>query len=448
MINQTKERTDDISKRNITVTLVLLSLWVLSLFIISGYSSSAFAEPDQGFIRKVRNFDLEFLDISNPAGLAYTPIDNNLFVVENSQPSIPASKKKTLVKTISLTGKKISSKALPIVATNPGNITFDKGSKTLVVSEPGKTRLVRITEQLNNRLAALDSAVDSIISAAPKNIRGMASDALTGRIFFLDSDHNEIVSINASGALVALINLVETGQTDLKGLAFNPVNNHFYVMSPESQQLFEVKEDGIVDNVYDVSAFNLSNPHSMVFAPSGDQTDDPSIMHLYISDSGNQSSSSLMQTAQTTFLTQNAQPTDNSGQIIELSFTPVANNLANSCVATLVRETLLSQLIPPSPDSSGITYESASGLLVITDSEVNEIPLLFTGDNIFEVDLFGTLVTTSTLIPINPIPPGPGANNAEPTGATIDPVTGNFFFSEDNNSRVNVVRRNISDSKL
>ena len=441
----TIRRTATISKTNIAVTVALFSLWVMVIFLISGYLSSASAEPDKGFIRKVRTFDLEFLDISNPAGLAYSPSDKNLFVVEDTQSSVRTVQNKTLIKAISLTEEKLTSKELPVAASNPGNITFDQGSRSLIVSEPGKNRLVQIKSAPNGRLATPSTSVDVNRSAVPNNIRGMTSDTLTGRIFFLDADNNEIVSTNSAGVLVAQIDLQETGQTNLKGIAFNPVNKHFYVLSPASKKLFEVTEDGTVENVIDVSGFNLKNPQSMVFAPSGDQTDDPSIMHLYIADSGDQRSTSLTQRAQTSFLTQNAQTTNNSGQILELSLTPAANAVASSCVATLVNTTDTSQFIPPSPDPSGITYEATSGLLVISDGEVEEIPTLFTGDNVFETDLFGTLVTTSTLIPINTIPPAPGATNSEPTGATIDPVTGHFFFTEDNNARVNEVTRNISN---
>jgi hypothetical protein len=53
-------------------------------------------------------------------------------------------------------------------------------------------------------------------------------------------------------------------------------------------------------------------------------------------------------------------------------------------VATLVRTTDASLWLPPSPDSAGIIYIGASGTLLVSDSEVNEIQALFTGDNLFK----------------------------------------------------------------
>lgn len=87
----------------------------------------------------------------------------------------------------------------------------------------------------------------------------------------------------------------------------------------------------------------------------------------------------------------------------------------------LIRTTDMSQLSPPSPDSSGITYISHLGNLLVSDSEVNEIPSLFTGDNLFEMTFEGTLVSTSTTISFSD----------EPAGITYNPVTKSLFISDD-----------------
>src|SRR5437870_1069828 len=45
-----------------------------------------------------------------------------------------------------------------------------------------------------------------------------------------------------------------------------------------------------------------------------------------------------------------------------------------------------------STDPSGITYHAPSGHLIIADSEIDEIPAIFTGSNLFEVSLKGDQV--------------------------------------------------------
>ena len=52
----------------------------------------------------------------------------------------------------------------------------------------------------------------------------------------------------------------------------------------------------------------------------------------------------------------------------------------------LVQTIDTSAFIPPSPDTAGVVYLENNATLFASDSEVNEIPTLFTGDNLFEID--------------------------------------------------------------
>lgn len=94
-------------------------------------------------------------------------------------------------------------------------------------------------------------------------------------------------------------------------------------------------------------------------------------------------------------------------------------------VAMLVKTTHTSQFSPPSPDPAGIAYLPASRSLLISDSEVNEIEDLFTGDNLFEVSLGGNLLRTLSTI----------AFSDEPTGVAFNPANNHLFFSDDVGSR-------------
>ena len=91
-----------------------------------------------------------------------------------------------------------------------------------------------------------------------------------------------------------------------------------------------------------------------------------------------------------------------------------------SSQATLVQTVDASQWSPPSPDSAGIVYLPASNTLLVSDSEVNEMPI-FTGDNLFEITLTGNLIDTLTTISFSD----------EPTGITYNPSNGHLFFSDD-----------------
>ncbi|MEM9482966.1 MAG: hypothetical protein AAGA83_04665, partial [Cyanobacteria bacterium P01_F01_bin.116] len=90
--------------------------------------------------------------------------------------------------------------------------------------------------------------------------------------------------------------------------------------------------------------------------------------------------------------------------------------------ATLIQTIDTSAFSPASPDPAGITYVNSLGRLLLTDSEVNEIPALFVGDNIFEITLLGDLIETNSTLPFF---------SSEPTGITFNPTNGNFFLSDD-----------------
>ena len=85
---------------------------------------------------------------------------------------------------------------------------------------------------------------------------------------------------------------------------------------------------------------------------------------------------------------------------------------------------LLSELVPPSPDPSGIAWDAAQDRFVISDSEVEEMSI-FADANLYELNLAGQLTGTGDITP-----PSPGFSN-EPTGLTLDPSSGHLFITDD-----------------
>jgi hypothetical protein len=98
---------------------------------------------------------------------------------------------------------------------------------------------------------------------------------------------------------------------------------------------------------------------------------------------------------------------------------------AQSVQGTLVQSIDASNYNPPSPDTSGATHLDFSDTILLSDSEVNEIPSLFTGDNLFEIDSSGSLLNTLTTIPFSD----------EPTGLAYNPWNGHLFVSDDTGTR-------------
>lgn len=90
----------------------------------------------------------------------------------------------------------------------------------------------------------------------------------------------------------------------------------------------------------------------------------------------------------------------------------------------LAKVTDTGQWSPSSPDASGIAYISHLDALLVSDGEVNEMPI-FTGDNLFLATLGGSLSDTLTTIGFSD----------EPTGVAYNPDNQHVFFSDDTGTR-------------
>ena len=105
----------------------------------------------------------------------------------------------------------------------------------------------------------------------------------------------------------------------------------------------------------------------------------------------------------------------------------VSSGPPDAFVAELIQTIDASAFVPPSPDTAGITYMHTgfyTGTLMFSDSEVNEIPALFTGDNIFNMSPLGVLNSTFSTVPFE--------SNQEPTGLAFNPANQHLFIANDN----------------
>ncbi len=252
--------------------------------------------------------------------------------------------------------------------------------------------------------------------------QGMTFDPASGELFILDGDGPRLINItpNAEGdfaeAGVTEIDLGQAGLASPRGIAFDSTSGHLHIMSYLQQRIYEVTKAGVVVAVRDLTGLEISAPQGMVFAPSGDQTDDPLQMSLYLADSGQISAVNADSTKSVGELA--------SGQIIELALTEAVVAEPASFVSSLVQTIDTSAWSPPSPDAAGITYMESSGMLLVVDSEVNEMPL-YEGRNVFESTLLGDLNSTFDTTSFSD----------EPTGISLDDSDGHLFFSDDTGDR-------------
>lgn len=344
---------------------------------------------------------------------------------------------------------------------DPINILLDDKSSRLLIYDSSTQKLTEIDIDIDTDTDTDGSSerTNSSISTSIQNAQGVAIDPEGRNFFILDASLPRIIHIDApqnedlNQATIAEIDLTQSGLEQIRGIAMNPSNGHLYTIDLAKQRLYELTISGQIVGNRDLSPLRLVNPTGIIFAPSGDRTDDPSNLNLYITDSGPIARSANQRPAKVTptlnprihipFVQSNNLTSETAGdtvpgkqvdeddypddpvdgdtpRVIELALVQAQSVDSTTVNATLIQTIDTSLFSPPSPDPAGIVYLPASNSLLIADSEVNEMTI-FTGDNFYETTLGGSLLTSLSST----------SYSDEPTGVTRNPANGHLFISDD-----------------
>jgi hypothetical protein len=259
--------------------------------------------------RLVRRFEMPELGIPNPAGLAFSPAANALLVV-------PSPGTTDLI-AVTFAPDLADSTILATALVDPVNMAFDAKFNSLLFWDAGVDELVEIKTGANGFPQPSAEAMTRFNGKpfGATRAQGMTFDPGTGDLFFLVDPRPQaeprIVRITPNtesrfggpaaeqDGRILNVSLTSLQPSQLRGIAFNPSDGHLYIISPTEQLLHEVTQEGELLTTRDLSSFEdissseLTNVQNIVFAPSGDQTDNPAIMNLYIADNGLKSEQGL-----------------------------------------------------------------------------------------------------------------------------------------------------------
>ncbi len=411
--------TVDRNQRLFAYTLLVVGAVLLGSFATIPVTSAQDSVDDWWQVRAIETADV---GVPHPVGLAFSPIAN-AFLVQEARPAGQPGAPRSNIVLITMFEDRAGSVSVATAIADPLNMAFDSRANRLVVFDPAANELIEIRALPTGVPAPAGRAVTRF-DARPlglQHAQGMAVDPGSGRLFILDAARRRIVVITPDArrrfdvaaavrdGRITEIDLGRLGHVQLRGIAFNPINGHLYISSPAEQWVYEVTETGQVVATLDLSSLRLSDPQAMLFAPSGDSTDDASVMNLFIADSGGQG------------------PARGSGQIVEVSFAePVVVAAVSQAALVNIIDTSKAAWNPSSPDPAGISYRPATGRLLISDSEVEENHPDWKGKNVFESTTAGSLVATCVTT----------AFSNEPTGTAVNPNNDHIFFSDDNNNKI------------
>jgi len=404
------------SFREVKVFLFALAMVLLGLILILSlvWVPASSAQGNSPFIWQVQAMESDQTGLSNPVGLTFASRANVFEVLEGKG----ASATTELVKLTPFADREGGTRIVAAVQ-NPINIAYDNTVNRLLLFPGASNQLLEVWEGTDGNLDPRTLTRHDIRSWGLKEPQGMAVDE-SGVLFILDAVGPKVLRVEpgVAGDLdTATVSEFNLSLASPRGIATDATTGHLHVMVPAELKLYELSLSGELVNVHDLAQFEFKNPQGMVFAPSGDQTDDPAQLSLFVADGASSQST---------------------GQIVELSLVTPATLPAGITLlpATSVRTFNTSTWNHPSPDPAGVDYWPPTGQLLISDSEIeesvdNRSPAYWHGYNVFLASLSGELAGNCTTFTSSPVNLAYNNFSNEPTGVAINPNNKHIFFTND-----------------
>ena len=387
------------------LTFLLLRVCLIPLAFLALPSATTAQTPSADWWLE-RTIELSEAGVAQPAALAYSPAAHSFLVLNAAG---------TQIVSLSPFIRSLGALTFDKMHVQPQNLLYDAHAQRLLVIPPDYRPLSTSgVAQLHSAVKRIDPV--DVLALGVQKPTGMTIDPDTGEVWVLDAAPPRLLVLHPNLTLIRAVDLTPLGSIRLRGLAFNPTNRHLYVFNPKNATLLELTDSGQVVAVRDLTALHLQQPQALLFAPSGDVTDDPAVLNLFIADSGKG---------------------DRQGGLFELSLTPPPAVPPPDSIASLVNLIHASLWLPPSPDPAGIVHEVCSGQLLVSDSEVEEAPQPYwQAANLFMTTLPGSLTRTFTSFTSNPTSLLWNNYSNEPTGLALNPANNHLFVSDDSKDKV------------
>ena len=348
-----------------------LAVLIISLILPKAWQAVSAQQADSPWY-KVRSIYTKDYGVDIPSGVAYSP-RAKAFLLWKSGGDVTG---------IGLNEAEINTQDLNIPAEDARNLAFNQYTNTLFVQSNANTQLEEFG--VDNKgipvAASGPSRRYNVRALSFSQTRGIAFDPDSGRMFVLNSRGNQVVILTPAPATgfdgdaavregrVKRINLSTLGYSNLQGIAYNPNNDHLYLLDAANHKVYEITQAGKDVSFYDLSSLQLTNPGTILFAPSGDNTDDPNTQNLFILDGIPAIVSAPSEKSGVKFASPRL-AASTSGQIVELALAAPSALPAGTTLlpTTLVKtvDTSKAAWNPSSPDPSGIDYWPLTGQLLI-----------------------------------------------------------------------------------
>jgi uncharacterized protein YjiK len=354
-----------------------------------------------GGVVVVRSIPDDEIGVEHLAGLTWSPAERALVTLD-------AQPQRSDAVWVDPTGHVTARIRLP-ASSAPGTLAYDARGRRLTLVGDG------VLWSLSARGLTPPSSAD-LGALDVRDPRAAAFDPSTGTWLTLDDGGRTVRAIDLARAPASArprpIPLEAGRPAAFRAISRHPSDGLLYLAGADDQRLYAYTPTGRLQTVVDLAPAGVDDLRGMVFAPTADATDDPASLSLYLADAGSK---------------------PGTGQIVEVALGPAGPAAVSAQASTssgdLVVTRDLSELDPPSPDPSGITYLPGPDRLLVSDGEVDEMSI-FENVNLYRLTRTGTLTDTGVTT----------AFSDEPTGLGFDPATGRLFVSDDDDDEIYVIR--------
>ncbi len=319
------------TKINFSFRYLLLAAIIATLILPSIHSVVSAQKADSPWY-EVRSIFTNEYGLASPKGLAYSPVADAFLAWDQFG----------AVKGITMREDPLDTQGLQISAEDFHDIAFNGKTNSLFVLNKKYTQLNEFSVNSKGlpQSAAGPSKKHEMEALSLQAVQGITFDPDNGFLYLLDKQGTQLVTVKPDAASkydgsaavrerrVTRVDLSGLGFPAMQGIAFNPSNGHIYLSDPLGRKVYEITKSGQEISVFDLSSLNLTNPQTLLFAPSGDGTDDPLKLNLFIMDSGvktTASASGVKVASHIDYSVGGLQATTSaSGSIVELSLAPAA----------------------------------------------------------------------------------------------------------------------------
>jgi hypothetical protein len=224
---------------------------------------------------------------TDPAGIAYHPPSDHLFISDSEINEITAIWNSENVFETSLAGDDVFNTFDAVPPTGPREptgITYNSFDGFFYITHDGQKLIMRYDSTF---ASVLGSVVITNDVPSAKDPEGITSDPSTGNLYVADGNGGgrQVLVYTSDFVFVDSFSVVGI-VSDPEGIAYSSVSNHLFIVSSPDEKIFEYTLDGSFVDEYDISGFTPApiNPQGLTFAPSSDTTDNPNSLNLYIAD--------------------------------------------------------------------------------------------------------------------------------------------------------------------